>query len=621
MKQKTKTILLLATLLATVATASCGLFSDEPPPNDDLPPPSGQTPEDPNDEIKDGDEVQCPEFSNSYQGYSPTFQDRDEFSYHYNRWLKTCCSEDSIFSSRTQDYIEDHPDYEAIVEMGFRALPLIFEAMKEDGEFMLNSAAERITQIDDVLIERGEDPYQLLRDGMLGEQTRVNAWIAWWHQAESDTRWHPCRQNQPPTSNEPQGDYRCEPGMSMADLSSRFWNLLEQNSNLDFLSIDLNCDGQPNYAIWRKKGRVLREAWDFDSDGHIDWEWRHYERHSERRIFEPGSRKLTQRVKVTKDDDNYSITVDSFNTEPAQRLVYQQLVDQDKISNELINAQVFYDTSNKGTFEDGPSTVLIPAFIEFNIEVLPPTDFIPKAREPGDEEPNPMFDMSYCEFPDHVRSDFIDAVETGYTCLSELDYRLAESFNQLVIGSLWTLKCSAALGLGFARVQFHLFHLAGSPANQEMSKELIIELAHDVDYEHGNVPAVIFHEIMHYVLQGIHDLDLPLADRIFDKSDQVYWCEHYCYESKYLRAYPEVAQYSDSFPDKTPSTCAKCLGTEPTDPRCNQNGVCGDDVMLCSCTGEVFASSVECHTNCRAHLGCFTGICVGLSLPCEGSEQ
>lgn len=467
-------LMIVNMLMGTLSIHACNCIPDSTPSQPDAV-------VNPND---DGDTTSCaPPSDPFYNGYVPTPEDRLEFYYHYNRWNLTCCKGDALLSSRTQDYVDEHPDYDAIVNMGVRALPLIFEAMMEDGEYFLNSAVERITNVDDVFIALDYDPYEMIRAGDMGEQARMLGWLRWWNAVKLEPDWYPCPNSPipPPPSRPPPA--QCVSDMPVRELGKWFFDNVDYYSNLSFHAIDPTCSGHMNYAVWREGGRPIREAWDYDEDGYDDLVWVHHAEHSERYIYARMGRDVIQRVEVREIESYLRITVDSFVERPAQRIVYQQPTGYEYLEAGTINAMIYVDVDNNGSFGSGPFHVTIPAFHELQIDVDPRSD-------PGEGD-------SVCDRPDDVKYWFEEAVVKGRECLSDLDGRLAESLNQMAAGNIWRIRCEDMDAVG--RIPERTFHLAGAPA--QMSYELVLLISHDFDSRNGFIAAgSFFHELMHLVL-------------------------------------------------------------------------------------------------------------------------
>jgi hypothetical protein len=96
------------------------------------------------------------------------------FDQLYEEWLRSLEDPNLRHSSRPADYV-DHPAYEGIVQMGEEALPLIVEKLKE-GQFFLNTAMERITEID----LRRQMPLAV------SEQEMARQWVRWWENRPAD---------------------------------------------------------------------------------------------------------------------------------------------------------------------------------------------------------------------------------------------------------------------------------------------------------------------------------------------------------------------------------------------------------------------------------------------------
>jgi hypothetical protein len=109
----------------------------------------------------------------------------EEFERHYQAWQSAVDSPTMRLSSDTYE-LTNHPDYQAIVAMGKKALPLVIAKLAE-GDFLMVNAAEQITRIN-VFKASGKT----LQPGeFLGEQGEALLWVEWWQQNRSKPEWQP----------------------------------------------------------------------------------------------------------------------------------------------------------------------------------------------------------------------------------------------------------------------------------------------------------------------------------------------------------------------------------------------------------------------------------------------
>jgi hypothetical protein len=95
--------------------------------------------------------------------------------------------------------------------------------------------------------------------------------------------------------------------------------------------------------------------------------------------------------------------------------------------------------------------------------------------------------------------------------------------------------------------------------------------------------------------------------------DRTYACEALCFGK------------SSGSGEATKCSCDRCLGT-PEDQKCNERcqalGTCHDpkeeerctfptkpDKIYCHCNKKCYDKATDCTSECKASLGCFTGIC------------
>ncbi|MBM3240489.1 hypothetical protein FJZ31_29755 [Candidatus Poribacteria bacterium] len=90
----------------------------------------------------------------------------------YDSWKRFVQSPEIQESSRTEDYT-DNQAYENIVALGKRALPFLIADI-EKGEFFLNNAVKRITNIDVIKLYPDEK--------VTGEQDISKLWVRWWRE-------------------------------------------------------------------------------------------------------------------------------------------------------------------------------------------------------------------------------------------------------------------------------------------------------------------------------------------------------------------------------------------------------------------------------------------------------
>jgi hypothetical protein len=109
----------------------------------------------------------------------------EEFERHYQAWQSFVDSPKMRLSSDTYQ-LTNHPEYQAIVAMGKKALPLVIAKLAE-GDFLMVNAVEQITRIN-VFQTSGKT----LQPGeLLGEQGESLLWVEWWQQNRSRPEWQP----------------------------------------------------------------------------------------------------------------------------------------------------------------------------------------------------------------------------------------------------------------------------------------------------------------------------------------------------------------------------------------------------------------------------------------------
>jgi hypothetical protein len=94
----------------------------------------------------------------------------------FNELKKQWDKEAPTYSSNTYDYWKGEAA-KAIVNMGKRALPFVFDEIQK-GNFFFNVAAERITQV------------RLRDERHQSEQALSKLWINWWHQNKNKPEWN-----------------------------------------------------------------------------------------------------------------------------------------------------------------------------------------------------------------------------------------------------------------------------------------------------------------------------------------------------------------------------------------------------------------------------------------------
>ncbi len=201
----------------------------------------------------------------------------------------------------------------------------------------------------------------------------------------------------------------------------------------------------------------------------------------------------------------------------------------------------------------------------------------------------------------HILESFPLAVERGLQCLE--DYGLQEGHDRL--SALATkgvhFRCADLPGnrvAQFSRWSYFTNNMAG------LQRPIVI-----VDGEFAGTisQGLLFHELMHahfapHDTDGISTMQGP--NLTFDRShlDEVYACQALCF---------------DEMPDKC--QCAKCLDTDPCDPRCADLAECpAESVVRCPCNGTDYGSMAECAVYCQSGFNCvFSQTCVELDLSCD----
>jgi len=118
----------------------------------------------------------------------------------------------------------------------------------------------------------------------------------------------------------------------------------------------------------------------------------------------------------------------------------------------------------------------------------------------------------------------------------------------------------------------------------------------DPDSGCPSIKDLLFHEILHYVMNQGHG-----TDSLNDPRDRVFGCTWFC------GGKPEgEGQHSSYY-------CAQCLGTTMDDPACSGLefvDYCLYDVpAVCTCDWEMFPSEFECAVSCPSGLACFWATC------------
>lgn len=108
-----------------------------------------------------------------------------EFERHYQAWRVFADSSEMRLTSDTAQ-LTNHPEYTAMVAMGKKVLPLVMAKLAE-GDFLMVSAAERITRVD-VVRASGKT---LQPEELFGEQDEARLWVEWWRQHQNDPEWRP----------------------------------------------------------------------------------------------------------------------------------------------------------------------------------------------------------------------------------------------------------------------------------------------------------------------------------------------------------------------------------------------------------------------------------------------
>jgi len=105
-----------------------------------------------------------------------------KFEDYYQRWKAFAQSEAVSLSSADEDYLKD-PNFDAIVELGYAAVPYIIDKLETDeiAHFLIH-ALERIThkQFSPTEIEAAEASY----GSPLGNQGYAALWRDWWQRQD-----------------------------------------------------------------------------------------------------------------------------------------------------------------------------------------------------------------------------------------------------------------------------------------------------------------------------------------------------------------------------------------------------------------------------------------------------
>jgi hypothetical protein len=109
----------------------------------------------------------------------------EEFERHHRAWRSVVDSPEQRLISDTHR-LTDHREYQAIVAMGKKALPLVIAKLAE-GDFLMVRAAKQITRVN-VFKASGKT----LQPGELfGEQDEARLWVEWWQKNQNRPEWQP----------------------------------------------------------------------------------------------------------------------------------------------------------------------------------------------------------------------------------------------------------------------------------------------------------------------------------------------------------------------------------------------------------------------------------------------
>ncbi len=116
-------------------------------------------------------------------------QTRQQFDGLYKKWEEVQGSPQRRF--RSDDSYATGPEYEALVAMGKRAVPLLMEKIVA-GEFRMNDAVERITGVD-IVAEGRARPDKSWEPGgpPFGAQSTSKLWVEWWAKNQTGAEWYP----------------------------------------------------------------------------------------------------------------------------------------------------------------------------------------------------------------------------------------------------------------------------------------------------------------------------------------------------------------------------------------------------------------------------------------------
>jgi hypothetical protein len=116
-------------------------------------------------------------------------QTRQQFDGLYKKWEDVQASPARRF--RSDDSYATGPEYEALVAMGKRAVPLLMEKIAA-GEFRMNDAVEKITGVD-ILADVRARPDKSWGPGKppFGAQSTSKLWIDWWAKNQNGAEWYP----------------------------------------------------------------------------------------------------------------------------------------------------------------------------------------------------------------------------------------------------------------------------------------------------------------------------------------------------------------------------------------------------------------------------------------------
>jgi len=113
---------------------------------------------------------------------------RQQFDALYRKWQQFQGSAQMRY--RSDDSYASGAEYEALVTMGKRAVPLLMEKIAA-GEFRMNEAVERITAVD-VVAEVRARPDKSWGPGKppFGAQATSKLWLEWWAKNQDQPGWY-----------------------------------------------------------------------------------------------------------------------------------------------------------------------------------------------------------------------------------------------------------------------------------------------------------------------------------------------------------------------------------------------------------------------------------------------